>query len=507
LDQQENVDDRNDTGPLSARGASDDDRESLLQVVPNILVVDDEVSLAQQLERLFVQQGFKVICAPDGENAIRHLESGNIDLVVSDIFLPGLTGVDLTKLVRERFPDVPIIVMTGFGEIATAVEVLKLGASDYIVKPFSAKAIQESVNNVLEQARVFVEIRHLRRDLKNRYEFGGMLSRTPEMHRVFEIIRMVANTDMTVIIDGETGTGKELVASAIHYQGSRRKGQFVTINCAGFPDTLLESELFGYERGAFTGADHSKAGKIELAHGGTLFLDEIESMSLTMQAKLLLVLQNQKVQRLGGARWSRIDMRVIAATNIPLKELVKRGLMRSDFYYRINVIPIHLVPLRERIDDLPLLVQDFVHQHPVAKKKGITGISQAALDELRQYSWPGNIREVQNVLERSIVMTKGKMIEQVDIDAEFGRVVVPRGESPEIPVEMTLEEWLKNQEKLFLVKKLDLLEGKINVTAKSCGLDVKTLYRKMRYHGLDKKVFKSKPNTNSDGEMNCEKEL
>jgi len=463
--------------------------ETAPPIRPHILVIDDEDLLSQQLERLFLQRGFDVHCVQNAEDALTRLEPGDIDLIVTDIFLPGRSGVELTKLAREAYPDVPIIVMTGFAEIGTAVEVLKLGASDYVVKPFSAATILESVDNVLAKARVFIEIRHLRRNLKDRSEFGGMLSRTPEMHRVFEIIRMVSNTDMTVVVEGETGTGKELVASAIHYQGSRRDGPFVTINCAGLPDTLLESELFGYEKGAFTGADQSRAGKIELAHGGTLFLDEIESMPLAMQAKLLLVLQNQNVQRLGSTRWSRIDMRVIAATNVPLKNLVDRGQMRSDFYYRINVIPIHLIPLRKRIEDLPLLVQDFIRHHPLAKRKGITSISRPAVNHLMQYNWPGNIREVHNVLERAIVMTTGKTIEDVETGDNALQL---KDHVPTVFADVSLDECMKEQEKQFLIQKLEKFGGRINLTAKSCGIDVKSLYRKMRFHGIDKKAFKQK---------------
>jgi two-component system response regulator PilR (NtrC family)/two-component system response regulator AtoC len=340
---------------------------------------------------------------------------------------------------------------------------------------------------VLEKAKVFTEIRHLRRSLKDQCEFGGMLSKTPEMHKVFETIRMVSGTNMTVLVEGETGTGKELVASAIHHQSPRREGPFVTINCAGFPETLLESELFGYERGAFTGADRATAGKIELAHRGTLFLDEIESMSIAMQAKLLRVLEDQKVQRLGGSRRVHIDMRVVAASNVPPKELVDQGQMRSDFYYRINVIPIYLVPLRQRREDIPLLVQDFLRHHPVAVGKRITAISQRAMSHLMQYSWPGNIRQLQNVLERALVLATGRVIEKVDLpDA----VPPARGDEKSVSSDLPLlHEWLNEQEKRYLLQQLESSGGKISLAARSCGVDVKTLYRKMRLHGLDKKVF------------------
>ncbi|MEW6298582.1 MAG: sigma-54 dependent transcriptional regulator [Thermodesulfobacteriota bacterium] len=460
-------------------------------LTPCILVVDDDPLICEQFARLYTLSGYNAVVALSAEQALERLAAGDIDLLVTDIRMPGMSGVELTQRVQKQWPDVPVIVITGDADIETAVEVLKLGASDYIVKPSTSTAIQEATRAVLEKACVFTEIRHLRRALKDRYEFGGMLSKTAEMHRVFEIIRMVSATDVTVLIEGETGTGKELVAQAIHHQSPRRNGPFVAINCAGFPETLLESELFGYERGAFTGADQARPGKVELAHGGTLFLDEIESMPLAMQAKLLLVLQDRRVQRLGGTKRVQIDMRVIAASNVPLADLVAQGHMRSDFYYRINVIPIRLIPLRQRPDDIPLLVQDFLHHHPVAIHKGIHGISPQAMHQLMHYSWPGNVRELQNVLERAIVLTPGRTIAEFDLPhgrpAAPVRVTQPAG-APTLP----LREWLDEQEKLYLTQQLEACGGRIGLTASRSGVDVKTLYRKMRQHGLDKKAFQQK---------------
>jgi two-component system response regulator HydG len=293
---------------------------------------------------------------------------------------------------------------------------------------------------------------------------------------------------MTVLVEGETGTGKELVARAIHFQSARREGPFVTINCAGLPETLLESELFGYERGAFTGAERATAGKIELAQGGTLFLDEIESMSLNMQSKLLRVLEDQKIQRLGGNRNIHIDMRVIAATNVPLESLVAEKQMRNDFYYRISVIPIHIVPLRQRCQDIPLLVADFLHQHPLAVQKRITGISRRAMERLIQYPWPGNVRELQNVLEKALVLTKSRVIENVDLPKSL---IPARQDGNVTSASFPLSHWLKEQEKQYLIRQLEFFGGKINLTAKSSGLGVRTLCRKMRLYGLDKKCFRS----------------
>src|SRR5262245_47696214 len=459
-----------------------------LKLIPRILVVEDDDLARRQLERLYRFYGYDVIGVDSAEDALIRLEKDDdIDLVVTDLRLPGLSGIDLTERIAKRSPDIPIIALTGYADVETAVQVLKLGATDYIVKPITTEAIQESTRSVLEKAWLFIELRHLRRTLKHHYEFGGMLSKTPEMHKVFEIIRMVSATDVTVLVEGETGTGKELVASAIHLQSPRRKGPFLPINCAGVPETLLESELFGYERGAFTGADQSRPGKIELAQSGTLFLDEIESMSLAMQAKLLLVLQDQKVQRLGGSRRVQIDMRVIAASNVPLEELVAKGQMRSDFYYRVNVIPIRLIPLRQRRQDIPLLVKDLLPHHPLALRKRITGLSSQAMGQLMQYNWPGNVRELQNVMERAIVLTSGRMIERVDLP-ETG-LVVP-GETKRSTPTLPLREWLSEQEKQYLIQQLEACAGRISLAARNCGVDVKTLYRKMRQHGLDKRFFR-----------------
>jgi DNA-binding NtrC family response regulator len=477
----------------AAASASDSEPDDELSTsfVPRILIVDDDDRICCGLEQLLAESGYDVSTCRQSSEALTELEKEYIDLVVTDVRLPGMSGVELTKRIVERWADVPVIVITGYSEIEVAVEVLKLGASDFIRKPFTPAGIQESVKVVLEQARVFTDIRHIRNEIKAKCEFGGMLSRTTEMHRVFETIRMVAETDATVVIEGETGTGKELVATAIHHQSTRKAGPFVAINCAGVPDTLLESELFGYERGAFTGADYARGGKIELSHGGTLFLDEIESMPLSMQAKLLLVLENQKVQRLGSNRWTQVDMRVVAATNVPLKELKSQGLMRSDFYYRLNVVLIPLLPLRSRLKDIPLLVQDFLRHQPIAKRKNITKVSIETMNRLMSYHWPGNIRELQNVLEKALVLCRSRIIESVELPDEPSHANSGPESSSKVSdaEEGPLDEWIREQERAYLIRKLEASDGRIDLTAKSCGVDVRTIHRKMRLHGLDKKDF------------------
>ena len=466
------------TNPISPAGSSS---------MAHILVVDDDPIISQQLERLYALSNYRVTVVTLAEKALELLEDQDVDLVVTDIRLPGISGVELTERILVRWGDIPVIVITGFAEIDEAVNVLKLGVSDYIVKPFGAAAIQESTQVALQKASLFAEIRHLRRTLRERFEFGGIISKTPEMHGVFETIRMVAPTDSTVIVEGETGTGKELVASAVHHYSMRRQGPYVTINCGGLPETLLESELFGYQRGAFTGADQARAGKIELADGGTLFLDEIENMPLSMQVKLLLVLNDKRVQRLGSNQWMHVDMRVIAASNVPLKELLAQGKMRSDFFYRINVIRIQLLPLRQRLDDIPILVEDFLRHHPVALKKKITGISPSALASLMRYHWPGNIRELHNVLEKAVIFAKSRVLNARDLDVDF----TPHNEdsNKNISTELSLYHWIQEQEKEYLINMLKRFRGRIDRTAKSCGVDVRTLHRKLQLHGLDKKTF------------------
>jgi DNA-binding NtrC family response regulator len=363
-----------------------------------------------------------------------------------------------------------------------------MGAVDFLMKPFDLTVVQELTRAALEKTRVFREIRHLRRRLQDRSVFGGILSATPEMHRVFEIIRMAAPTNMTILVQGETGTGKELVASAVHHHSPRREGPFITINCAGFPESLLESELFGHEKGAFTSADQAKVGKIELANGGTLFLDEIQSISMVMQGKLLRVLEDQKLQRLGGTASINIDMRVVAASNVPLKGLVDNGSMRPDFYYRINVIPVDLVPLRERKLDIPLLVHDFIQHHPVAATKRIHGLSPEAMAALMDYLWPGNIRELQNVLERAIVLAGGSIIEIDDLPGLEQDEAVNDEQSAD--ASGSLRHWMKQQEKKYLLDKLAASGGNVALTAKMCRIGLRTLSRKIRLHGLDSRNIK-----------------
>ena len=455
----------------------------------SVLIVEDHDRLREQLGQFYEQEGFKVTTAACGEEGIEKLSQEKFAIIVSDVKMPGIDGFQLARHVREKYPDTDVILITAFGNIKQAVEAMKLGASDYITKPFQPEAIRLVSEKLIERRRLLEEVRELRQRVHEEHNLENILSKSPKMLKVFELIRSLAETDSGVMITGETGTGKELVARAIHNLSRRKIRQFVAINCGAFPDTLLESELFGYEKGAFTGAVQSRGGKIELADGGTLFLDEIEAMAPPMQVKLLRVLQEREVERLGGNRKVKIDMRVIAATNVDLSLCLARGTLREDFYYRINVIPIQLPPLRERLEDLPLLIEHILSRHPVAMERNIRQVAPKVLDQMLTYHWPGNIRELENILERAIVKSRGDVIENVDLPAPPQRIVdlwyAGNGAR-----EISLKQWLSNSEKDYLRSLLIKYKGSISSTAKEAKVDNKTLYRKMRRHGLHKESFK-----------------
>ena len=462
-----------------------------------ILIVDDDPLICRQLEDLYTSQQYLVSSAGNASEALRLLGEHDFSLAVVDLRIPGTDGIGLTREIREHWPDLDVIMITGYASIKGAVEAIKQGASDYITKPFQKEEILLATEKVLEKRRLLDEINYLRNQLSNRYSFANIVSRNRVMHEIFETIEVLAQNDATVLITGESGTGKELVARAIHYQGKRKSGRFVAINCAAFPDTLLESELFGYERGAFTGAVHDRVGKIELSTGGTLFLDEIESITLNMQLKLLRVLEEREVERLGGNRKVKVNMRVIAATNVELTELVADGRMREDFFYRINVVPVKIPPLRDRIEDIPLLVSEFLRNSEMARERGITRVSNKALSELMGFGWPGNVRELGNVLERAILRTTGPVIREVDLPGTGKRKDLEslrRTYDYEVP----LKEYLRRAEKDYLSHVLKKNRGSINLSAKHALVDAATLHRKMKLHGLAREDFRGRGRSEPD---------
>ncbi len=454
---------------------------------PRLLVVDDDALIREELEGLFASQPYLVDCVESVPDAIERLSAAEFALALVDVRIGGKDGIELTRHIRDRWPEVDVIMITGHGSIENAVDAMKHGAVDYITKPFQSEEILMATEKALERRQMLAEIEYLRKQLQDRYSFANMVSRNPEMLEVFSTLEMLARNDVTVLITGESGTGKELAARAIHYQGKRKSARFVAINCAALPENLLESELFGYERGAFTGAVADRVGKIEHADGGTLFLDEVETISPAMQAKLLRVLEERAIERLGGNKRIDVDMRVVSATNENLDALVKDGRMREDFYYRINVVPVHLPPLRERVEDISLLVSEFLRSNPLAREKGLNRLSEKALHQLVSYEWPGNIRELSNVLERAILRAKGDTIREVDVPT--GKAA-ERNAGPKLSYDMELREYIKGAERDYLSRLLTKHRGSISPCAKQASVDQATLHRKIKAHGLRANDFR-----------------
>lgn len=457
-----------------------------------ILVVDDQEAFIQQIKKRLVREGYEVELSTDGERAIMALEEKRYDLVISDLKLSGMNGLELLASVKVKFPEMSFIVMTAYGSVETAVEAMKKGASDYVTKPFSPEELILIVNNVLEKQSLVNEIRVLRREVEGRYSFGNIIGKNPGMQEVYDLISNVADTDATVLIRGETGTGKELVAKSIHFNSRRKDNAFVSLNCGALPETLLESELFGYEKGAFTGAIRQKIGKFEYADGGTVFLDEVSDLSPATQVKLLRVLQERVIERVGGNGQIEVDVRIIAATNKDLEEEVAEGRFREDLYYRLNVVPIKLPPLRERKEDIPLLAKHFLAKYARLLNKDVTIMPQEVLNEMMAYDWPGNVRQLENLIERAIIMAKGNTITHIDLSDDLRRrKIEPPGQlAVHLPFKEAKERVVKEYERDYFINLLGRCRGNITQSAKISQLDMKTLRRKMKEYGLKKKDFK-----------------
>jgi len=373
---------------------------------PKILIIDDDSSLRRVLEYNLQQEGYEVVTASDGASGLRLFAEQSPALVITDLKMPGMTGFQLLSAVKERSPATVVIVLTAFGAIDTAVEAMKLGAFDYLTKPFNREELKLTVKKGLQLQGLSEENRLLKEELSGRAEFKSIVGTSRAMEGVFSVVRKVADTEATVLITGESGTGKELVARAIHSGSSRRAAPFVAVNCAAIPRDLLESELFGHVKGAFTGAIRDKAGKFQLAEGGTIFLDEVGDLPLELQPKLLRVLQERVVEPLGGSSLQKIDLRIVAATNADLEKGIAEGRFRDDLYYRLSVIPLHLPPLRERVEDIGLLVRYFL----VKFGGSAVSFTKEALERLQLYAWPGNVRELENTVERLLIMREGDSI-------------------------------------------------------------------------------------------------
>lgn len=392
----------------------------------HLLLVDDEAALRETLAERLEDAGFDVDQAETGEQAIDKLAEFAFDIVVTDLRLPGLDGTRVLEAAVQRYPDIVGIIVTGYGTVKDAVEAIKRGATDFVTKPFQFDELLHALNSAIEQRRLKAENAYLRSQLQERYRFEGLIGRSPAMRDLFQLLEMVSASASTILVTGETGTGKEVVARAIHHNSPRRAQRFVALNCGAIPETLLEAELFGHVRGAFTGAIGTRQGRLEQAHKGTLFLDEVGTMSAAMQMKLLRVLQEREFERIGDTHTIKVDVRVIAATNSDLQRMVAEGTFREDLFYRLNIIPIQLPPLRDRKEDIPLLVQHFLKKfsapdpHRAESAPRNLTISQQAMRSLMAYMWPGNVRQLENAIERAVALSGGRtQIETSDLTPEI----------------------------------------------------------------------------------------
>ena len=377
---------------------------------PRILVVDDEESIREFLEIMLKKEGYEITLAEDGQKAKDLLTKKSFDMIISDLQMPHVTGIELLKHVKESYPDTVFMLITAFGTTETAVEAMKMGAYDYLTKPFKIDEVRLNIQNALRSRNLEVENRTLKKELTKEYSFQSMVGNSPAMHAIFDMVKRVSQTPTNVLITGESGTGKEVVAKAIHYNGPLKDRPFVTVNCGAIPENLMESEMFGHKKGSFTGAVADKPGLFEVADGGTLFLDEVGELPLTIQVKLLRAIQERVVRRVGSTEDTKVEVRIIAATNRNLEEMVTKGTFRQDLFYRLNVINIKTPSLRERREDVPLLANHFLKKYNERLNKNIGAISAEAMEILKKYDYPGNVRELENMIERTVALEGGATI-------------------------------------------------------------------------------------------------
>jgi DNA-binding NtrC family response regulator len=444
-----------------------------------ILIVEDEASMCELLMSFFSDKGYRVDTIQNGEGALGRLEDQDYALVITDIKLPGMSGLELLARIRVDWPEVAVIIMTAFSSISSAVEAMKLGAEDYIGKPFQLDELAITVEKALERLSLRREVKELRAEVRERYNFSNIVGRSKPMQQLFEVIkRIAARRDASALIIGSTGTGKELVARAIHYNSDRRDAPFMPINCSAIPETLLESELFGHQKGAFTGAHETRRGLIEEAQGGTVFLDEINTLSPNLQVKLLRVLQERVVRRVGGRENIPIDIRLVSASNQDLEDAVKRNEFRQDLYYRLNVVPVRLPDLKDRREDIPLLVHHFLQKFAQQHGEPARRFSNEGMRILMTHTWPGNVRELENAVEHALTMGSGEVLTPEDLPAS---VTTPERDIVE---EATLDNvTLSEVERRYILRILEKMDGHQIKTAQILGIDRRTLYRRLRQYG------------------------
>jgi two-component system, NtrC family, response regulator HydG len=440
-----------------------------------LLVADDDPGLRESLERTLTREGYRVVLASDGRAALERVQAGGVDLIVTDLRMPGLTGLELLRAAKAIMPDVDVILLTAFGTVEEAVKAMKDGAYDFLTKPFRREQLIKLVYKALERRDLIEQNRALKKQLEDIRAKGQMIGASPSFRRMLTLVEQIADSSATILIQGESGTGKELVARTIHERSARRNGPFVAVNCAALPETLLESELFGYEKGAFTGAAGRKEGRFELANGGTLFLDEVADLSLITQPKILRVLQEGEFERLGGTRSLQVDVRIVAATNQDLSEMVKEKRFREDLYYRLNVITVRVPPLRERHEDIRVLAQHYLRVYAAKNGRKLEGFSNEALERLESYAWPGNVRELENLIERTVLLARKDRIDAEDLPEEVAGVKRPPRDAILELVGTPLDEI----EQRLLDETLRITGGNKTQAAKLLGIDVRTVARKL----------------------------
>jgi DNA-binding NtrC family response regulator len=447
-----------------------------------ILVVDDEPGMRRMVSRALEREGHRVRTASTGAEALEAAAAGGVDLVVSDIVMEPMNGLDLLGKLREKDPALPVVMITAHATVESAVEAMKRGAIDYLVKPFAVAELAMVVAKALERVRLLDERAVLREEIARHYDFEGIVGQSPLMRRVFEVSASVSRTNAGVLLTGESGTGKELIARSIHFNGARKNGPFVVLNCGAVPEGVLESELFGHEKGAFTGAYRQRKGRFELAHEGTLFIDEVGELSPSSQVRLLRVLQEREFERVGGDETVRVDVRIIAATNKNLEEEVRGSRFREDLFYRLNVVEVPVPPLRERREDIEPLARYFLQRYVRETGKPIASISPLAMEILRRYDWPGNVRELENAMERAVVLSRTDVIQPSDLPIGISG---ERRSALELPAdEMSLPEMLDDLERQIILRTLDGVGGSQTRAAKLLGVARTTLRYKMEKYGL-----------------------
>ena len=453
-----------------------------IEMSHRILVVDDEASHRKMIEAVLSAEGYEVAQAEDGRAAISAIEDRFYDLIIMDVRMPNVDGIEALQKIKHISPDIPIIIMTAYASVGTAVEALKSGAYDYLIKPLDIDELKILVDKALRYKQLEQENLYLKERLQDRFDFSSIIGRSPAMKKLFETIALVAPSEATVLIFGESGTGKELIANAIHQNSPRKDMPFIKVNCAALPETLLESELFGHEKGAFTGAIARKEGRFQLAHKSSILLDEIAEMAPATQAKILRVLQEREFEPVGSGQTLKVDTRVIAATNKNLEEEIQQGRFREDLYYRLNVVTVDLPSLRQRREDIPFLSDFFLKQYAEKNRRLIKGFTPRATDLLMRYDWPGNVRELENIIERAVIMARGEMITPLEFPADLQDL---DEELKDTSVDLTPGRSLKEVEKVMILKTLEETGGNRTHAARILGISRRTLQLKLKEYGIN----------------------